>query len=324
MNKETVYTSTGDKLYAWSDRLVEFKNIGTTLPISTHISPEGSCNLKCSYCSVTKRNQHSRLSLDTIKQYIKDINIKNSLKAVILTGGGEPTLYPQFDELLEFLYSINLKVGLITNGTNLIKHSTELLNKLTWMRVSYNAGANIVIPKLYDSVVLGLSYIVSNTNKIEFETNIKAIISLYNNISYVRVLPNCLEYDKDFDILHEFINDNIPKDDIFFHQHKGHTNPSPYFSSCPMGYFRPYLSEQLNNKGVPGTIYPCDSVVLNDSIEKFDLRYSICDVDDISKYLSGEIKCKVCPSKDCQHCVFAKNLNTIEKFHKDYNHVEFI
>jgi MoaA/NifB/PqqE/SkfB family radical SAM enzyme len=43
------------------------------------------------------------------------------LSGVEFTGGGEPTLHPQFNEIVEFCYDIGLKVGLCTNGAKLDK-----------------------------------------------------------------------------------------------------------------------------------------------------------------------------------------------------------
>ena len=111
--QEHKYTSTGIKWWRHSSQMFEYKNGGSNTVVSTHISPEGACNLKCPYCSVTYRDVHERIDLDVIKQYVKDLKTKG-LKAVILTGGGEPTGYKYFNELVRFIHEEeNLKVALI-------------------------------------------------------------------------------------------------------------------------------------------------------------------------------------------------------------------
>ena len=98
-DEEHKYTSTGIKFWRHQDELIAYKKGEGNTIISTHISPEGSCNLSCSYCSVSKRAKNERIELSVIKDYVEKLK-KRGLKAVILTGGGEPTLYPYFNELV--------------------------------------------------------------------------------------------------------------------------------------------------------------------------------------------------------------------------------
>ena len=57
-------------------------------------------------------------------------------KSVTITGGGEPTLYPKFEEMTENLHEMGIDVGLVTNGALLQRISDEVLSKMTWIRVS--------------------------------------------------------------------------------------------------------------------------------------------------------------------------------------------
>ena len=58
--QEHKYTSTGIKFWRHKEQMVSYvENTGKTI-ISTHISPEGACNLKCEYCSVSQRAVHQR------------------------------------------------------------------------------------------------------------------------------------------------------------------------------------------------------------------------------------------------------------------------
>ncbi len=110
---------------------MNYKNNDPNTVISTHISPEGACNLKCPYCSVTYRDTHSRIPMETIKDYVTKLKTRG-LKAVILTGGGEPTAYKHFNDLVRWLYKEGLQVALISNGS-----------KAYWKRIDEE-------PKWYD------------------------------------------------------------------------------------------------------------------------------------------------------------------------------
>ena len=78
--EEHKFTSTGIKFWKHAESMLSYK-LGTgNSVVSTHISPEGACNLKCPYCSVTYRDTHSRLDLDVIKDYVvKLTNLYNGL-----------------------------------------------------------------------------------------------------------------------------------------------------------------------------------------------------------------------------------------------------
>lgn len=56
---------------------------------------------------------------------------------VTLEGGGEPTLHPQFQKIVEAGRETNVDMGLISNGTVDI---SEYVNKLNWVRISLDSS----------------------------------------------------------------------------------------------------------------------------------------------------------------------------------------
>ena len=151
----------------------QFKQGLSDTVISTHISPEGACNLKCPYCSVTYRDTHSRIPLPRIKDYVNQLTARG-LKAVILTGGGEPTLYKEFNELAQWLYfEKGLSIGLITNGTMTQKIQEKTLECFSWVRISINIfdkwTEKIKFPyeKLRDDCVVGCSMVYTGETRVK-------------------------------------------------------------------------------------------------------------------------------------------------------------
>lgn len=51
---EHQYTSTGIKFWRHQEAMLNYQNGDPNSVISTHISSEGACNLKCPYCSVNQ------------------------------------------------------------------------------------------------------------------------------------------------------------------------------------------------------------------------------------------------------------------------------
>jgi len=289
------YTSTGIKFWLHPEKMQNYRDGNPRTIISTHISPEGACNLDCSYCSVHKRTQSERLKLDDIKGYVQLLK-GHGLKAVILTGGGEPTSYKHFNELVEFLHSEGLKIGLITNGT--LAKRVKVWDLFSWVRVSLNIfdgwEEKISIPKL--NCTVGCSYIHTG-NKAEVE-RISALATKLN-AEYIRVLPDCRNVN--LPMWHKEIDSIF--DDRFMHQYKIHKTPKT--SICHQSYFRPYLHES-------GYVFPCDSVVLNESPGMFLEKFRICKWDEFDKYLKGEIKAKFDPRHDCHGCVFSDNVQLLD------------
>jgi organic radical activating enzyme len=331
--KEHKFTSTGIKFWKHRYQMDNYRNGDPNTIISTHISPEGSCNLNCHYCSVKKRDSSYRIEMPVIKDYITKLKSRG-LKAVIITGGGEPTLYKHFNELVTWLSEQDLKIGLITNGT--LTDRVDVWDKFSWIRVSINIFddyenlISLPIEKIPSDVVVGSSFIETN-NLVDNIEGIKRVVDKIQ-AKYVRILPNCLLNHEDLLDYHEKIDkliDECDLDERFFHQYKVHETPNACI--CHQSYFRPYLSEVDG-----GTVYPCDSLVLNDNNELFHRKFQLCKAEDILEYLNGSIEQKFSPDKDCSGCVFNDNItmldnwkhNGISKFEEfegtKMNHEEFV
>ena len=311
MNSVDVYTSTGVKFWRHPEQMRSFREGTGHTVISTHISPEGRCNLDCPYCSVSLRTTSHRLPLDVIKDYVLRLK-RRGLKAAILTGGGEPTLYPHFDELVAWLAEQNLKLGLITNGT--VTDLVSEWNKFSWVRVSINIiprwqeRIKLPLEKLDPDCVVGCSFINSAE---QFFQHRDDIVSLLDKLKarYLRVLPNCLQDNTALAKDHKRIDDMLlpVQDARIFHQYKMHEIPP--CTTCHQSFFRPYLSE-VNG----GLVFPCDSVVLNDCNQRFVEKYALCLPHQILDYLDGKLPHKFNPQEDCKGCVFVKNLKMLHEW----------
>lgn len=115
------------------DRLNAIKRDGYCVPITIHLAPTTYCNCSCYYCYVKEYNkQKYQLNKNTLFTFLKDA-AKHGVKAVEITGGGEPTVYQHFDETVIKCHELGLDVGLVTNGYHL---NPEVLKYVTWIRIS--------------------------------------------------------------------------------------------------------------------------------------------------------------------------------------------
>ncbi len=81
------------------------------------------CNLKCSFCSDSKRELRS-LSIDEFKVILNQI--KPHCEYVYLHIKGEPMIHPHFKEFLDLLEINHFQVQLVSNGSLLKNHPTLL------------------------------------------------------------------------------------------------------------------------------------------------------------------------------------------------------
>lgn len=318
---EHKFTSTGVKFWKHKDAMESYKAGTGRSVISTHVAPEGRCNLKCSYCSVSERVLQSRIDLDRIFDYLTKLKGRG-LKAVILTGGGEPTLYPQFNPLGEWILDQGLELALITNGTQFPRVSDKILGNLSWLRVSMNRfeqwESKITLPRerLGGKTTVGMSICHSAENKDrEFLTKVAAFAEA-KTVSYVRVLPDCMLPQAQLVKEHEELDQlfaTVAGGKRFFHQFKIHGSPCQ--AKCHQSFFRPYLSEQVDPAtGKSGLVFPCDSVVLNDQAMQFAHKFSVCRPEEILDYMDGKIAQKFDARTDCTGCVFTRNVDMLDRF----------
>ena len=176
------FTSTGAKFFAHQEVMNKLRN-GQGQPIVSHVMLTDVCNHKCAFCSVQHRAGDS-LVFDEVLMYLNILQ-RYGLKAVILSGGGNPILYKckksgaNFNDVVDAIYERGLEIGLITNGMplyNYQQHSKcvrrkswkgvklETLDKLTWVRISM-AGLDhdeneVYVPDIDPSrTTLGFSYV---------------------------------------------------------------------------------------------------------------------------------------------------------------------
>ncbi|MFH1780838.1 MAG: radical SAM protein [Candidatus Nealsonbacteria bacterium] len=120
-------------------------------PISINLDLTTACNFKCPHCIDGEIiNTRKMLDLNYVKTLIRDW-AGQGLKSVILIGGGEPVLYPHFEEVVRFLKDFSLQVGIVSNGTNIkkIENICHLLGKKDWVRLSLDAGINATFQKIH-------------------------------------------------------------------------------------------------------------------------------------------------------------------------------
>jgi MoaA/NifB/PqqE/SkfB family radical SAM enzyme len=132
----------------------DFNSNNLLLELRIHVIED--CNLRCVYCLsnapfLNEKNNYGKekLSLDEIKNNIKQAK-ELGIKVVSITGSGEPLLYENLKELIEFIKRMELGVVLFTNSFLLTEELAIWLNNRD---VNLMVKLNSFDPEINDNLV---------------------------------------------------------------------------------------------------------------------------------------------------------------------------
>lgn len=196
-----------EKLYLHPDKVKSIlsKQIDSCYPISVELTLTNACNLKCVYCSdqelCARQGRDKNFDICILKKLFEDL-AKGGTKGITFEGGGEPTLYPDFEEAVLYAKKQGLAVGLITNGT--ARLSENILKEFEWIRVSLDASTAVEYYNLkrvdcFERVMqnigyyakhcdtVGVGYVVTKNNLSQIETLVMRIRKI--GVAYIQMRP---------------------------------------------------------------------------------------------------------------------------------------
>lgn len=186
-------------------------NILSRKPITADIFLNSACNNKCPYCTYARYKQRcsTYMTLEAFKDNI-NILLANGVKGVILTGGGEPTISPDFDKITNFLEQNSIPYGINTNFNvfKAIKPNYLKISLDGYDRESYQKARGV---DKYDTVIENIKrYILfKQVNKLKtsiglqtVSTNVEDVQKFYEahkglHVDYFNIRPmesTCGEY----------------------------------------------------------------------------------------------------------------------------------
>ena len=131
------FSSNTTKLLKHLDKLQSIQEGKPPSPVMAHISLINACNLTCSFCCFANRDMSDRLPLNKVKQALDSFK-KIGVSGIEYTGGGEPTLHPDFKEIIQYTYDLGFKIGICTNGARIGKDrpiKQDIIKMLSWVRL---------------------------------------------------------------------------------------------------------------------------------------------------------------------------------------------
>lgn len=291
------YSTWGDKLLQHTDVLYSIQKDKIFKPITIQISLTETCESDCPFCSVAARPIKHYMPFEVLTQVLNDFK-KLGAKSVEFTGGGNPLLYKRLNDAIKLAYSLDYKIGIITNSYSFKKSlNPDLYYMIDWIRVSLIQLEEGRDPEDYDfngfpTEKLGLSYIIyedrggvdelSRTGRtykgttIETIERIHKLLVLHSEIKFVRIAGDCLKKGANAKVKRDWkdIIEHIDQYGKIFIKDIDNED-SPFNDGCYVGLIRPYVAP-----GETGyKVYICSSHVLN--TRTYDEEYALCRVRDI-------------------------------------------
>lgn len=116
----------------------------TSAPVSINLDVTTACNYRCDHCvDMDILNKKINYDHELLKDSLSHL-IKNGLRSVIIIGGGEPTAYQGFEDIVRHLKRMDVQVGVVTNGSMMKKigNVADVLQEKDWVRLSLDSGTN--------------------------------------------------------------------------------------------------------------------------------------------------------------------------------------
>ena len=362
--KEINFTSTGDKLNHHWPIFWKLNETNYSSVIRATMTLHQVCSSRCQFCSTINRNKKDSISLDEAKEFVKKLYFDQAqynelhfskfndeykkihgssirLKGLILSGGGQPNLWPYFTEFVNWVSELDIDLGLITNGfpKNI---DDEIYKKFKWIRLSItpedaspfypNQKFNLQrIPTniLGSDVTFGLSYVYGPWTNNEFLNRLKDTAKNWN-VNYVRLLTDCnlgrSEQLKSHNNLSEKLQSLglIKKDgenkEKFFHQLKFHGTKDEADvlwdeGKCFLQTYNVFWDTTGHETNKKSYCYPCDSVTVlqedntkNEAERKFNpTKWGTVTNDEVERLYTEEWKKFFDTRENCSACLFMKN-----------------
>ena len=132
----------GLKIVWHPEKLKAIREGKITSPLYVRLKPTNKCNHHCYYCSyepdfgdIRKPSRLDEIPKEKIMEILGDFK-DMGVKAVTLSGGGEPLIYPHIEEVLKKILEYGIDLSMITNGQRLNGERAELLKNAKWVRIS--------------------------------------------------------------------------------------------------------------------------------------------------------------------------------------------
>jgi len=294
---------------------------GLIVPLHLQLIPTNACNLNCTFCSCRGRDKKLSLPWEKTQQILRAF-ASFGTRAMTVTGGGEPLLYPKINELFELALTLGIRVGLVTNG--MPKIISKLQNsELTWVRISVSDKT-----RLSSSFLNSLSTAIMRTPQIDWAfsyvltrdpdyTKMGALLKFAEDHSFthIRIVSDLTDLDSvpTMDDVRSRLN-TMPGEELVIYQgRKGYTR----------GHRRCLISLLKPTIGPDGGVWPCCGVqyALPKPTNDMEPNMKMGDWTDFQEIMQEQ---RCFNGSVCARCYYENYNQALDPMTKRIEHKEFV
>ncbi|QOG12177.1 radical SAM/SPASM domain-containing protein [Arcobacter sp. FWKO B] len=147
----------------WYESKGKWEGLKELYPIYVEITPIGSCNHRCTFCSVDYIGYKSiKQNEEVLTTRIKEM-AKLGVKSIMFAGEGEPTLYKPLPNILDVCSEVGIDTSLTTNAVAMNETTLENYTRnCKWIKVSINAGTKETYAKIHNTKEEDFDKVISN------------------------------------------------------------------------------------------------------------------------------------------------------------------
>jgi hypothetical protein len=121
-------------------------------PLSINLDLTTACNYRCDHCiDWDILNSGVKHKEEELFASLREM-ARRGMRSVILIGGGEPTVYPRFVEVVRFLkQELQQQVAVVSNGgrNDRLYEAAEYLTAGDWVRLSLDSGSDATFQQMH-------------------------------------------------------------------------------------------------------------------------------------------------------------------------------
>jgi radical SAM protein with 4Fe4S-binding SPASM domain len=129
---------TSNKILSYYDNIQKIVVGELPFPRMALIYPSYTCNYKCPHCLYTGWNTGKFMPKDKMLKLVDEL-ADAGVKAIEFCGGGEPTLHPDFIDIVRHIRNHGIEIGVLTNGSTLGKLYYILADNFSYVRISLDS-----------------------------------------------------------------------------------------------------------------------------------------------------------------------------------------
>ncbi len=368
---EKSFTSTGAKLNAHWPIFHKLNETGFGSIIRATLTLHQVCSSRCQFCSTINRNKKDSTTFEETKEFIEKLYFEQAvfnkkyfskynekykeltgsdirLRGLILSGGGQPNLWPDFEKLVNWLSTLDIDIGLITNGfpKNI---DDKIYDNFKWIRLSItpeDASPHYVdqkfnLQRIPQNIIdnpktfFGLSYVYGPWTNDDVLKRLSLSIDDWK-LDYIRMLTDCnltrSEQLKSHNVLAEklynlsLIDKHGNNNGKIFHQLKFHGTQEEAEElwsdgKCFLQTYNLFWDTTGHETNGKSFCYPCDSVTVlaeentrQQSKRGFDGNiWGTVTNDKVELLYKDKWKKFFDPRDHCSACLFMKNNKEVKK-----------